>query len=105
MKKIIIAAYILLCVCLTGCGGTNQKDYGENYNQEQDAQNFSMIRNAAATENGFYVLQDQYVYFIDKKSKKQFHYVENQIANTKIIHVMPILLIRRIFRYMPEIFM
>ena len=70
MKKIIIAAYILLCVCLTGCGGTNQKDYGENYNQEQDAQNFSMIRNAAATENGFYVLQDQYVYFIDKKSKK-----------------------------------
>ena len=53
MKKIIIAAYILLCVCLTGCGGTNQKDYGENYNQEQDAQNFSMIRNAAATENGF----------------------------------------------------
>ncbi len=46
MKKIIIAAYILLCVCLTGCGGTNQKDYGENYNQEQDAQNFSMIRNA-----------------------------------------------------------
>ena len=70
MKKIIIAAYILLCICLTGCGGTNQKDYGENYNQEQDAQNFSMIRNAAATENGFYVLQDQYVYFIDKKSKK-----------------------------------
>ena len=105
MKKIIIAAYILLCVCLTGCGGTNQKDYGENYNQEQDAQNFSMIRNAAATENGFYVLQDQYVYFIDKKSKKAVHYVENQIANTKIIHVMPILLIRRIFRYMPEIFM
>ena len=70
MKKIIIAAYIFLCICLTGCGGTNQKDYGENYNQEQDAQNFSMIRNAAATENGFYVLQDQYVYFIDKKSKK-----------------------------------
>ena len=32
MKKIIIAAYILLCICLTGCGGTNQKDYGENYN-------------------------------------------------------------------------
>ena len=97
MKKIIIAAYIFLCICLTGCGGTNQKDYGENYNQEQDAQNFSMIRNAAATENGFYVLQDQYVYFIDN--------VENQIANTKIIHVMPILLIRRIFRHMPEIFM
>ena len=37
MKKIIIAAYILLCICLTGCGGTNQKDYGENYNQEQEA--------------------------------------------------------------------
>ena len=116
MKKIIIAAYIFLCICLTGCGGTNQKDYGENYNQQQDAQNFSMIRNAAATENGFYVLQDQYVYFIDKKSKNvcvffslsfciQFRYVENQIANTKIIHVMPILLIRRIFRHMPEIFM
>ena len=40
-----------------------------------------------------------------KNRKKQFRYVENQIANTKIIHVMPILLIRRIFRHMPEIFM
>ena len=70
MKNKILIVCIVICISLTGCGEKKQEDYGEEYNQMQDAQNFSALQEAAATENGFYVIQDNCIYFIDSKSGK-----------------------------------
>lgn len=70
MKNKILIVCIVICISLTGCGEKKLEDYGEEYNQMQDAQNFSALQEAAATENGFYVIQDNCIYFIDSKSGK-----------------------------------
>lgn len=70
MNNKILMLCMVICISLVGCNGKGQKDYGENYVQTQDSQNFSARREATVTENGFYIIQEDFVCFVDGKSEK-----------------------------------
>lgn len=69
-KRIILSLCLLICIGLVGCTGGEQEKYSENYEEGKDSQNFSTTREATATKNGFYAIQEDSIYFVDKKSGK-----------------------------------
>ncbi len=70
MKNKMVLLCMLICIGLVGCNGKEQEKYSEDYEQGQDSQNFSATREATATKNGFYVIQEDFICFVDKKSEK-----------------------------------
>lgn len=59
-----------MCIGLVSCSKNEQEGYGENYNRKYDSQNFSANREQTVTEDGFYTIQEEYIFFVDKKSGK-----------------------------------
>lgn len=67
-KKVLL--YLIMCIGLVSCSKNEQEGYGENYNRKYDSQNFSANREQTVTEDGFYTIQEEYIFFVDKKSGK-----------------------------------
>lgn len=67
-KKVMLC--MLIVFSLVGCSGREQEKYSESYEQTQDSQNFSATREVTATKNGFYVILEDFIWFVDKKSEK-----------------------------------
>lgn len=70
MKGRKVLLYLIMCIGLVSCSKNEQEGYGENYNRKYDSQNFSANREQTVTEDGFYTIQEEYIFFVDKKSGK-----------------------------------